>query len=82
MPDDADMVAVPVFSKGSGSTNPYQNIYGAASGNFALIDAAPAEYYSWGYLSERGDAYHVMHENSALPVNHALGMQVKITITA
>lgn len=42
MPDDADMVAVPVFSKG---TNAYQNIYGAASGNFALIDAAPAEYY-------------------------------------
>lgn len=79
MPDDADMVAVPVFSKG---TNAYQNIYGAASGNFALIDASPAEYYSWGYLSERGDAYHVMHENSALPVNHALGMQVKITITA
>ena len=78
MPDDADMVAVPVFSKG---TNAYQNIYGAASGNFALIDAAPAEYYSWGYLSERGDAYHVMHENSALCVNHALGMQVKITIT-
>ncbi|MFQ7998289.1 hypothetical protein ACIMOP_21245 [Escherichia coli] len=37
---------------------------------------------STGYLSERGDAYHVMHENSALPVNHALGMQVKITITA
>ncbi|MEO3286124.1 major capsid protein, partial [Enterobacter cloacae] len=80
MPDDADMVAVPVFSKGN--SNPYKNIYGAASGNFALIDAAPAEYYSWGYLSERGDAYHVMHENSALPVNHALGMQVKITITA
>jgi hypothetical protein len=73
MPDDADMVAVPVFSKG---TNAYQNIYGAASGNFALIDAAPAEYYSWGYLSERGDA--TMHRVMC----ESLGMQVKITITA
>lgn len=79
MPDDADMLAIPVFSKG---TNAYQVMYGAASSTFALIDAAAAEYYTWGYQSERGDTWNVITENTALCVNHALGMQVKITITA
>ncbi len=49
----ADAVAVPKFAKGS---NVYQNIYGAASSTFELINAAPAEVYSYSYESSRGDA--------------------------
>ncbi len=77
MPDDADMIAIPVFSKGTGV---YQAMYGAASSTFALLDAAPAEFYSWGYQNERGSEWNVITENTALPVNHGLGMQVKITL--
>lgn len=77
MPDDADMIAIPVFSKG---TNVYQVMYGAASSTFALLDAAPAEFYSWGYQNERGSEWNVITENTALPVSHGLGMQVKITL--
>ncbi|EPG4495005.1 TPA: major capsid protein [Klebsiella pneumoniae] len=81
MPDDADMIAIPVFSKGTG-TSVYQVMYGAASSTFALLDAAPAEFYSWGYQNERGSEWNVITENTALPVNHGLGMQVKITLGA
>ena len=77
MPEDADMIAIPVFSKGS---NVYQVMYGAASSTFALLDAAPAEFYSWGYQNERGSEWNCITENTALPVSHGLGMQVKITL--
>lgn len=72
---DADAIAIPQFAAGS---NVYQNIYGAPSSNFELLDATPAETYSWSYESERGDVVNVISENSALPVNHGLGFSVHI----
>ncbi|EGM4558370.1 phage capsid protein, partial [Escherichia coli] len=71
----ADAVAVPKFAKGS---NVYQNIYGAASSTFELINAAPAEVYS--YESSRGDAVNVVTENSQMVVNHGVGFSVQITV--
>lgn len=73
----ADAVAVPKFAKGS---NVYQNIYGAASSTFELINAAPAEVYSYSYESSRGDAVNVVTENSQMVVNHGVGFSVQITV--
>ncbi|EIZ1183736.1 major capsid protein, partial [Escherichia coli] len=73
----ADAVAVPKFAKGS---NVYQNIYGAASSTFELINAAPAEVYSYSYEGSRGDAVHVVTENSQMVVNHGVGFSVQITV--
>lgn len=75
-PDGVDAIAVPVFQAGA---NVWQNIYGAATSNFALINAAPAETYSWSYGSERGDVVNLITENSALTVPHGLGFTVHIT---
>ncbi|RVS51103.1 phage capsid protein [Citrobacter freundii] len=72
---DADAIAIPQFAAGSGV---YQNIYGAPSSSFQLLDATPAETYSWSYESERGDVVNVISENSALSVNHGLGFSVHI----
>ncbi|MFV8057077.1 hypothetical protein ACNQ08_24720, partial [Enterobacter cloacae complex sp.6730661] len=63
------------FPKGSGI---YTNIYGAASSTFELLNAAPAEVYSWSFESERGNTINVISENSALPVNHGLNFSVHI----
>ncbi|EJD0003147.1 phage capsid protein, partial [Shigella sonnei] len=73
----ADAVGVPKFAKGS---NVYQNIYGAASSTFELINAAPAEVYSYSYESSRGDAVNVVTENSQMVVNHGVGFSVQITV--
>lgn len=73
----ADAVAVPKFAKGS---NVYQNIYGAASSTFELINTAPAEVYSYSYESSRGDAVNVVTENSQMVVNHGVGFSVQITV--
>ncbi|HBA5561475.1 TPA: phage capsid protein [Escherichia coli] len=73
----SDAVAVPKFAKGS---NVYQNIYGAASSTFELINAAPAEVYSYSYESSRGDAVNVVTENSQMVVNHGVGFSVQITV--
>ena len=73
---DADAIAIPQFATGSGV---YQNIFGAPSSTFQLLDATPAETYSWSYESERGDVVNVISENSSLPVNHGLGFSVHIT---
>ncbi|MBX8837291.1 MULTISPECIES: major capsid protein [Enterobacter] len=73
---DADAIAIPQFATGS---MVYQNIYGAPSSSFELLDAAAAETYSWSYESERGDVVNVISENSSLPVNHGLGFSVHIT---
>lgn len=73
----ADAVAVPKFAKGS---NVYQAIYGAASSTFELINAAPAEVYSYSYESSRGDAVNVVTENSQMVVNHGVGFSVQITV--
>lgn len=75
MPEGVDAIAIPVFQKGSGI---YTNIYGAASSTFDLLNAAPAEVYSWSFESERGNAINVISENSALSVNHGLGFSVHI----
>lgn len=72
---DSDAIAIAKFQAGSGI---YQNIYGAASSTFELLNAAPAEVYSWSFESERGNAINVISENSALPVNHGLGFSVHI----
>lgn len=72
---DADAIAIPQFAKGSGI---YTNIYGAASSTFELLNAAPAEVYSWSYETERGNAINVISENSALAVNHGLNFSVHI----
>ena len=76
---DADAIAIPQFAAGS---NVYQNIYGAPSSNFELLDATPAETYSWSYESERGDVVNVISENSSLPVNNGLGFSVHIKASA
>ncbi|EII8552819.1 major capsid protein, partial [Escherichia coli] len=73
----SDAVAIPKFAKGS---NVYQNIYGAASSTFELINAAPAEVYSYSYESSRGDAVNVVTENSQMVVNHGVGFSVQITV--
>ena len=73
----AAAVAVPKFAKGS---NVYQNIYGAASSTFELINAAPTEVYSYSYESSRGDAVNVVTENSQMVVNHGVGFSVQITV--
>ncbi|HFL1202613.1 TPA: phage capsid protein, partial [Escherichia coli] len=73
----ADAVAVPKFAKGS---NVYQNIYGAASSTFELINTAPTEVYSYSYESSRGDAVNVVTENSQMVVNHGVGFSVQITV--
>lgn len=73
----ADAVAIPKFAKGS---NVYQNIYGAASSTFELINAAPTEVYSYSYESSRGDAVNVVTENSQMVVNHGVGFSVQITV--
>ncbi|MCM7134429.1 major capsid protein [Enterobacter cloacae] len=73
---DADAIAIPQFAAGSGV---YQNIFGAPSSSFLLLDSTPAETYSWSYESERGDVVNVISENSALSVNHGLGFSVHIT---
>ncbi|MEF8935871.1 major capsid protein [Escherichia coli] len=73
----ADAVAVPKFAKGS---NVYQNIYGAASSTFELINATPAEVYNYSYESSRGDAVNVVTENSQMVVNHGVGFSVQITV--
>lgn len=78
IPEGVDAIAIPVFQKGSGI---YTNIYGAASSTFELLNAAPAEVYSWSFESERGNAINVISENSALPVNHGLGFSVHISAT-
>lgn len=75
-PEGVDAIAIPVFQQGSGI---YTNIYGAASSTFDLLNAAPAEVYSWSFESERGNAINVISENSALSVNHGLGFSVHIT---
>ncbi len=74
-PEGVDAIAIPVFQQGSGI---YTNIYGAASSTFDLLNAAPAEVYSWSFESERGNAINVISENSALSVNHGLGFSVHI----
>jgi hypothetical protein len=71
---DADAIAIPQFAAGS---NVYQNIYGAPSSNFELLDATPAETYSWSYESERRRV-NVINEHSSLPVNNGLGFSVHI----
>ncbi|HDT0668892.1 TPA: major capsid protein [Klebsiella aerogenes] len=76
MPEGVDAIAIPVFQKGSGI---YTNIYGAASSTFDLLNAAPAEVYSWSFESERGNAINVISENSALPCNHGLNFSVHIS---
>ncbi|GAB7444722.1 major capsid protein [Citrobacter freundii] len=76
MPEGVDAIAIPVFQKGSGI---YTNIYGAASSTFDLLNAVPAEVYSWSFESERGNAINVISENSALPVNHGLNFSVHIS---
>ncbi len=75
-PEGVDAIAIPVFQQGSGI---YTNIYGAASSTFDLLNAAPAEVYSWSFESERGNAINVISENSALPCNHGLNFSVHIT---
>ena len=65
------------FPKGSGI---YTNIFGAASSTFELINAAPAEVYSYSYESSRGDAVNVVTENSQMVVNHGVGFSVQITV--
>ena len=72
---DADAIAIPQFAAGSGV---YQNIFGAPSSSFQLLDSTPAETYSWSYESERGDVVNVISESSALSVNHGLGFSVHI----
>lgn len=74
-PDDVFAIAIPTFDSKAGV---YQNIVGAASSNFDLLNAPSAESYSWAYKSERGDAYNVISENSSLPVNHGLNFSVHI----
>jgi hypothetical protein len=76
MPEGVDAIAIPVFQQGSGI---YTNIYGAASSTFDLLNAAPAEVYSWSFESERGNAINVISENSALPCNHGLNFSVHIS---
>ncbi|MBB8332758.1 hypothetical protein IAI16_23915, partial [Escherichia coli] len=56
------------------------HIYGAASSTFELINAAPAEVYSYSYESSRGDAVNVVTENSQMVVNHGVGFSVQITV--
>ncbi|WP_455425625.1 major capsid protein [Dryocola sp. LX212] len=72
---DADAIAIAKFQAGSGI---YQNIYGAASSTFELLNAAPQEVYSWSYEETRGNVVNVISENSALSVNHGLGFSVHI----
>ena len=72
---DADAIAIPQFAAGSGV---YQNIFGAPSSSFQLLDSTPAETYSWSYESERGDVVNAISESSALSVNHGLGFSVHI----
>ncbi|HDQ3776732.1 TPA: phage capsid protein, partial [Escherichia coli] len=38
------------------------------------------EYYSYAFESNRGDAVHVVTENSSLVVNHGVGFSVQITV--
>lgn len=76
MPAGVDAIAIPQFAKGS---NVYQNIYGAASSTFELLNANPSEFYSWSYEAERGNVINVITENSSLPVNNGLGFSVHIT---
>ncbi|EIG5224597.1 phage capsid protein, partial [Escherichia coli] len=50
------------------------------SSTFELINAAPAEVYSYSYESSRGDAVNVVTENSQMVVNHGVGFSVQITV--
>lgn len=73
----ADAVAVPKFAKGAGV---YKSIYGAPSSSFDLLSQGAKEYYSYAFESNRGDAVHVVTENSSLVVNHGVGFSVQITV--
>ncbi|EHH5174483.1 phage capsid protein [Escherichia coli] len=73
----SDAVAVPKFAKGS---NVYQNIYGAPSSTFDLLNSGAAEYYSYAFSPARNDAVNVVTENSQMVVNHGVGFTVQITV--
>jgi hypothetical protein len=62
---DADAIAIPQFAEVV-----FTPILRRGFVNFELLNAAPAEVYSWSFESERGNAINVISENSALPVNH------------
>jgi hypothetical protein len=76
MPEGVDAVALPIFQKGA---NIYQNIYGAPSGNFSLMNSGAQELYSWSYENDRQSAVRIVTENSSLAVNHGIGFSVRIT---
>ncbi|EHB0495312.1 phage capsid protein, partial [Escherichia coli] len=64
-------------AKGS---NVYQNIFGAPSSTFDLLNSGAAEYYSYAFSPARNDAVNVVTENSQMVVNHGVGFTVQITV--
>ncbi|MXP59552.1 major capsid protein [Pantoea sp. Taur] len=73
-----EMVFVPLFDQSVGA---YQHIYGPSSRNTYLArDAGPAEVFNYTTESDLGEMT-IHFESSLLPVVHATGCIMKVTVT-
>lgn len=62
-------------------TGAYTNFYGAGSGNFAYLGTSQ-EFYSAAYKNYENTEYHVVSENSFIPVNRVFGLSCALTQSA
>ncbi|WP_413732284.1 major capsid protein [Sodalis sp. RH20] len=70
---------IPVFTEG---TNIYNKVYGPASRHVQIAQGPTAEVYSYTIVDPKWAGVDVVNEFGILPVNHGIGMSLKITNTA